>query len=265
MNQIKRILKNFFSRVRSSIGKKQVEFSEVELIRTMFLKSKAGVMVDVGAHFGESFRPFCEMGWKVLAFEPDSNPKKQYSIRNQLNTESLIFTCALSDSAAKQITFYRSEISTGISGLIPFHDSHQGNLTVDTDTLKAVLEREKIDRVDFLKIDTEGNDLLVLKGLDWCLRPDIILCEFEDEKTKLVGYDYMDLGNYLLSAGYEVYMSEWFPIVKYGSNHKWRTMRKFPCDLSDEKSWGNFIAILPNKMQDFQRAALLLKLRHPDR
>jgi hypothetical protein len=98
--------------------------------------------------------------------------------------------------------------------------------------------------IDFIKVDTEGNDLNVLNGCTLeQLSPKVVLCEFEDKKTKKIGYTYKDLGNYLLDHGYDVFMSEWYPIERYGIEHSWRCIKRYPCETEDTSSWGNFIAV----------------------
>jgi hypothetical protein len=78
--------------------------------------------------------------------------------------------------------------------------------------------------VDFLKIDTEGFDLMVLKGYPWTQspRPRVILCEFEDAKTVPLGYDFHQLAAFLVGEGYQLIISEWYPVKAYGGLHRWR-------------------------------------------
>lgn len=212
------------------------------------------VMIDVGAHFGESLNSFSNRGWQIVAFEPDDTNGKISAITNKLNSKSLLFTCALSNVESSSNAFYVSNISTGISGLLPFHDSHIPSTIVNVRTLKSVIRELRLTNINFLKIDTEGNDLLVLQGLDWSLIPDIILCEFEDSKTQYANYNYKDLGNYLLSGGYNVFLSEWYPIRRYGIQHSWRRLCSYPCSLKDKNAWGNFIAVKPSLTNSFLNA-----------
>ena len=46
---------------------------------------------------------------------------------------------------------------------------------------------------------------------------------------------------YLSKLGYKIIVSEWYPIVRYGTTHKWRGLKKYPCELDDKNAWGNFI------------------------
>ena len=102
---------------------------------------------------------------------------------------------------------------------------------------------KNIDKVDFLKIDTEGYDLMVLKGFPFeRIKPNVILTEFENSKTVPLGYSIKDLAQFLVDNNYSVAVSEWYPVVRYGGNHKFRGIYPYPSELIDENSTGNLIA-----------------------
>ena len=108
-----------------------------------------------------------------------------------------------------------------------------------------------LKNVDFLKIDTEGYDLMVLKGFPFdTIKPKVILTEFENSKTIPLGYNFNDLANYLVDNHYFVAVSEWYPVVRYGGNHKFRGITFYPCDLIDENATGNLIASQNKKLLD---------------
>lgn len=223
----------------------RLALDEVDVVYELLREENAsGVMIDVGAHHGGSLEQFAEDGWKVFAFEPD--PKNR-AILSELCTKYPavnIDTRAVSDKNQDKLPFYTSEVSSGISSLSSFHDSHKESSCVDTVTLDAFFQAEAIQTVDFLKIDTEGHDLFVLKGIPWGgVQPRVILCEFEDRKTKPLGYDFHDLAQFLQDNGYFLLVSEWYPMVEYGTRHKWRRFSSYPCDLADDKAWGNIIAV----------------------
>jgi len=218
-------------------------FSEAELILEYFeTHPRLGTMIDVGAHFGESLAPYLRMGWKILAFEPD--PANRAKLQQNVDASRIrLFDSAVSDHAEEGVAFFASPESDGISGLSAFRDSHREVNRVRLVTLDAVLEKEAVENVDFLKIDTEGHDLLALKGFPWTrITPEVILCEFEDSKTVPLGYTYRDMGDYLLAQGYTVFLSEWAPIVRYGITHQWKSWRAYPCALASPKAWGNLVA-----------------------
>lgn len=255
---IKKILKPFKPLlhpiyVRYFVEKPKKSFDEGDLIESFFTKGK-GTLIDVGAHFGESFAYYEKCGWEVLAFEPDPTNRERIQIKSK---KTKLFNFAVSDVSGLELEFYTSEESSGISGLVAFHDTHTTKFKVNTITLTDIIEQESINSVDFLKIDTEGNDLLVLKGFPFSkMKPDIVLCEFEDKKTKHLDYTYSDMGNYLIDKGYKVYISEWHPIERYGVKHKWHSIKPFNSGtkLNNELGWGNFIGVVPELSRKFDRA-----------
>lgn len=247
---VKRVLgpKNWHN-LKAIFGRVLLE--EVEIIYDALKGYKSSkVMIDVGAHFGNSLEPFAEEGWHVFGFEPD--PK---------NREMLLDLCskypnvsvdmrAVSDKNQENLSFFTSEVSTGISSLSSFHESHKESTSVNTVTLDVFCKDKNIKDVAFLKIDTEGHDLFVLKGVNWEInQPDVILCEFEDRKTTPLGYDFHDLATYLQGQGYALIVSEWYPMVEYGMKHKWRQFTSYPCQLEDQKAWGNIIAVKDDTLQ----------------
>lgn len=209
------------------------------------------MMIDVGALYGSCFRPFIPKGWNIHAFEPHQVRYKQLLAKYKNNSNVVINPYAISNKIKEKEFFYVSDISPGISSLIDFHNSHKlAGFQVKVLTLKSYMKSKKINNVTFLKIDTEGNDLPVLKGYPWdsAHHPEIILCEYENLKTdKKLGYRFENICNYLTAKGYHLYVSEWYPIVRYGGNHKWKEIKKYPCKV-DYNSWGNIIAIKSTKL-----------------
>lgn len=221
-------------------------FDEVELVAEVFAPhAHSKQMLDVGACYGRAFEPFVRQGWRVLAFEPDAKNREALAAEHQSLLGDLVWldSRAVGDRSMRGVALYRSDVSEGISSLLPFHKSHVSGGQVDIVTLADAMAERQIDAVGFLKIDTEGNDLPVLKGYPWSSSaPECIVAEFEDAKSKLLGYSWREIGDLLLSKGYTVFASEWWPIERYGTRHRWRTIKPFPCELDDPKGWGNFVA-----------------------
>ena len=204
-----------------------------------------GTMVDVGAHYGSALRPFVRHGWQVFAFEPDAQNRVHLTAEFGNFPKLVIDPRAVSDTPRQGVVFYRSDVSSGISGLSAFDPSHRAQATIDITTLAELIDTRQLRNIDFLKIDTEGHDLFVLRGLPWAtLRPRLILCEYEDHKTAPLGYNYQDLANFLAGQGYTVVTSEWFPIKRYGIQHRWRQFAEGqPPPIADPQGWGNILAV----------------------
>ena len=204
------------------------------------------VMFDVGACNGTSFFQFLNNNWNIHAFEPhpDRYKKIEEFIEIRPYSKLVLIKKAVNNKEEKNLTFYESKESIGISSLTNFHNSHyKSHFKVDSIRLDNYIKKNNVQKIHFLKIDTEGHDYMVLQSFDWNhYNPDIIECEYEDLKTKeKLNYSWKDMANYLQERSYHIVVSEWHPIKKYGTTHKWNCFHKYPCELKNQNSWGNFI------------------------
>jgi len=243
----------YLSRIENLFSK---NINEIYFIFDYLKKNSVrGIMVDVGAHHGQSFRPFVIKNWKIYAFEPDRLNRKElleaFGSYKNITLENL----AVSDSEKKDQPFFSSPISTGISGLSNFHSSHAESSRVDIITLREYTIKKNIKKIDFLKVDAEGFDLFVLRGVPWQkIKPRIILCEYENSKTIPLGYDLNSMCQYLVKKGYKIIVSEWAPIVEYGKKHEWIQLKLYNHAYKQkDNSFGNIIAF--RDKSDFQKVA----------
>ncbi len=200
-------------------------------------------LIDVGAHIGTSAAFFHDLGWTIHCFEPDPVNREQLVARLGEAPNVVIDPRAVSDKPATSVAFYKSPESTGISALHAFRDTHQEANVVDVTTIADYVDAWGIARIDFLKIDVEGFDFSVLKGVPWDrIKPDVIECEYEDAKTVPLGHAWEDIAKFLRGLGYAVYISEWHAIVRYGIAHDWRRVTPYPGRAIPSESWGNILA-----------------------
>lgn len=225
------------------LAKRIVGPSEINesFIAYAVLKGRRGVMVDVGAHFGSSLEPFAEAGWSVHAFEPDPNNRTKLEEAFGHHGNVTIVPKGVSDEEG-QAPLYGSSESTGISSLTPFTEGHEPVGLIELTTLSDYLRSAGVGEIDFLKVDVEGFERNVLRGHDWSVKPEVVVVEFEDSKTIPLGYSWKDLADELVSRGYEVLVSEWFPVERYGTSHRWRRFARYPTELEHPDAWGNLIA-----------------------
>jgi len=250
---LKEIIKKGVKRVTTPMIRSQVKamigmgaMSETDIVFQTIKNNEQTqkIMVDVGAHHGSSLEPFARKSWTVYAFEPDPENRKYLQRLCERFPKVIIDGRAVSNKSEKNQDFYRSDVSSGISSLHAFHPSHEKAFQVETISLRDLCRHKGISSIDFLKIDTEGHDIFVLEGVPWeSISPEIILCEFEDNKTLKLGYNFFDMAEFLLEKGYTLLISEWYPITEYGSKHRWRRFSPYPCELIDKDAWGNIIAV----------------------
>ncbi|MCK4735841.1 MAG: FkbM family methyltransferase, partial [Methanophagales archaeon] len=124
--------------------------------------SKSSVVYDIGAHVGFYTLLASELvsgGGRVIAFEPAFRNlkylKKHVEINHCANVK--IIEAAVSDKSG--ISHFNEGHSSSMG-----HLSEDGNLTVDTVSIDKLVGAGKIPAPDYIKIDVEGAELLVLKG-----------------------------------------------------------------------------------------------------
>jgi FkbM family methyltransferase len=237
------------------------QMNEEEMIGRCFGPGR-GLMVDVGANFGNSLDVYLGKGWTVHAFEPDPNNRAKLELLWP-NCERLVINPqAVSDRDGLVVPLYASDESTGISSLSAFTDGHRQVAEVSTVTLTTYMESAKIEHVDFLKVDVEGFDKFVLDGFPWERdRPEAVLVEFEDSKTVPLGYAVGDLVEVLRAQGYTVYVSEWHPIVRYGIAHDWKSLSRHDPDVDLSGTWGNLVAFRADPGEEVLSRAAAESLR----
>jgi FkbM family methyltransferase len=194
-------------------GKNNIDFNtngEALAIRTLI--DPHDTVFDVGAFLGDWSRVVSthQPTARVYAFEPapDSYPKLEENIRN---TQITPVKLALSDSAGVMTfrvypqgeilnSFYERKKLTE-AGVTP------ELVEVATERLDAWCKGKGIDHIDYLKIDTEGAELLIMRGASEMLKDkSIALVQFE------YGGTYPDAGitlrqvyDLLTEYGYEIY------------------------------------------------------------
>lgn len=213
------------------------------------------VMIDIGAHHGHSLMNYAVDGWKIFAFEPDANNRKILTKFTDNYSNVVVEPYAVSNEEKDNVSFYSSNVSSGISSLLNFHKTHEEHNKISIITLKNYVNKNKIENISVIKIDTEGYDLFVLQGMEWGKNhPRVIYTEFDNLKSNLLGYNFIDQAKFLEQNNYRVLVSEWYPIEEYGKEHKWK---RFTTNLNevDNRAWGNFIAVKESDWSDLLKIA----------
>jgi FkbM family methyltransferase len=154
------------------------------------------VVVDVGANIGYysliAARRVGDTG-KVFAFEPDSNNfafLQQMVARNRF-TNVISHNIALGDRDGS-IDLYLSDDNKGDHRIYPVSLENRSKITIPMNTLDAVLKSGGSLHVDFLKMDVQGAEGLVLGGMPSVLSSNpnmIIFSEFWPEGLRDAGSD----------------------------------------------------------------------------
>lgn len=160
-----------------------------DLILDKFLSyKKNGFYIDIGAHHPMRFSNtylFYKRGWRGINIDALPGSMVEFKKHRKLDINLEI---GINDTGS-QSTFYifnESAINTFNKKEAELKDGKNGNFILDkisikTLTLAKVLDQylpEIINEIDFLSIDVEGNEYLVLKSNDWGkYKPNYILVE----------------------------------------------------------------------------------------
>jgi FkbM family methyltransferase len=163
-------------------------------------KSKSGeTVVDIGAHIGfYTLKAARDVGQKgtVIAIEPDPQNflllKKNIAINHFHNT--IAINAALSDHDGQRLFYTCADPS--VSGFQPSPRTRiKEALMMTTMTLDELLRGLGINRVDWIKIDAEGEELRILKGSAHVLQ--------NNKKVKIIiEAPYREVLEYLTEMGF---------------------------------------------------------------
>lgn len=136
-------------------------------------------MIDVGSCFGIMADPLLADGWSADLLEPDPSPRPILERNVQkYGSRCRVFAMAISNGASGEVEFHRS--GDGLSGLgeSPFKPT-QVIIKVPCSKLADFYLEQKIEFVDFLKIDAEGFDFDVLESHNFTkMRPALVMVEY---------------------------------------------------------------------------------------
>jgi FkbM family methyltransferase len=223
-----------------------------ELLLISLIAPQATEFVDVGANVGDWARHFSRLmpaGGHGLLFEPSPDSATMLrKARASFPCAVEIVEAALADEDKEGGLFYSEPGSGKTSSLVPgFSRPDAVKTVVRVATLDQELQSRGIDRVDFLKIDTEGFDLKVLIGASRSIsNRSVGVIQFEynapwaDAGATLAG-----AREFLETRGYGVY------VLKRDGLHRCRWKR-----YGEYYSYSNYVAVSPDYLS---RVAELMK------
>jgi FkbM family methyltransferase len=178
--------------------------------------------LDVGANLGEiALHMAARVGptGQVHAFEPVPaifNRLEQHITRNRLENILHPHPLALSDQTGQtEIAFADSSADNqGLASITNLTDKAGPLRTViPTRTLDDFVQRERINRIDLIKIDIQGAEPRFLTGAQNTLnrlRPQLLM-EFSPDDLRQANLTSRNLAQQLASLGYEIH-----PLAKHG-------------------------------------------------
>jgi len=190
--------------------------------------------LDIGSHLGTySDLILKDFGnCNIYMFEPQVKIFKKLKIKYKNKKNIKIFNYAISDkNSFKKIYINQHDLTSSLSPISVKNNTYYKlksklfgttssgmivkQLKVKTVTLKKILQLNKIRKVDLAKIDTEGHEYEVLKGLQSNIKNiNYILIEFRNDKiyksynaNKI--HSYLKKNNFVLKDTYRFPLTTW--------------------------------------------------------
>lgn len=169
------------------------------------------VVVDLGGNIGVFTRYAYHMGAsKIITFEPD---RRYFKILKQNSPDNVIlFNAAIGNEVGK----LRLTESAHLGGSNLWHhtDPTTTQYDVNTYTLNYLLDNGLIDKIDFLKVDIEGSEIIALEGISDAHLSNVrnIAVEYHHEHLKFddalrnnfIGrLNRLGFNSYMLMCGYD--------------------------------------------------------------
>jgi len=169
---------------------------------------KADVIFDIGANIGATALYFAARNKKarIFSFEPHPTTFSRAKANLKLNNfEHLrIFNLGLGKREDKMKLYQVISNNPGMNRILPGQHPYP-YIWVDVTTLDTFCRREHIEKIDFIKIDVEGFEQLVLEGGKEIIERShpLIYLELYDHGLKVNGGSARELITWLQERGYD--------------------------------------------------------------
>lgn len=195
---------------------------EPETVELMSRLLRPGwTFLDIGSHVGQYSllaAPLVGADGQVHAFEPDPDTFAALTANARMNGLDNVTThqLALSDQVG-ELTFYRADVSNiGGNSLLPPQQDSGERIRVQCETLDRFLAQRHIARVDLVKADIEGAEMAMFKGGESVFEGQpFIVFECNRYAQNTAGASCEELGEFVASHGYELYLAEGMPLARY--------------------------------------------------
>ena len=188
------------------------DFESAEIGHLERYISKDSICADVGANIGIYSIFFARIATEghVYAFEPHPLNRKVLALNAELNDlkNITIHDCLIGEKEG--IVNFSISSDLAYSSMLPTHRKIETkSVQLKCTTLDNVFYHLN-KRIDVLKIDVEGAELLALKGSSKLLshdslKPKALLVEINEENEKVYNYTPSDINKFMQTYGYTPY------------------------------------------------------------
>lgn len=177
------------------------EYEETQLVKKL-VKNDFTVL-DIGANIGYFTLILARQAKQVHAFEPE--PRNFQILQKNVETNGLknvtLYNAAVAETAGT-CTLHLCDTNRGMHRIYESHWCNEG--TVDVQKIK--IDDMNFERIDLVKIDVEGAELGVLKGMKQLLGKGktMVLMEFHPPSIIEYGAQPREIYDLMMSLGYKL-------------------------------------------------------------
>lgn len=192
----------------------------IKLINSRF--SKPIIVFDIGAHHGETIKLFCKnlsikkiysfeaspQNYQILeknfsSFQTDKVEIYNYGIGDKISKDFINQTIESSSSTINKLNKDSKYFEKKLRVLNVEKESFYQKLPITILTLDHFIEKNHIENIDLIKIDTEGYELNVLKGLSKnSKKVKLIYFEHHYDDMIIKDYKFSDIHKFLKNRGF---------------------------------------------------------------
>jgi len=180
-----------------------------------FLRQCKGV-IHIGAHEGQERNIYAESDLNVVWIEPIPSVFSRLEENLRLFPKQVAYQYLVSDQDDRELTFHISNNDGLSSSVFDMKDHlrilpdihYTSKMTLKTRTFLSIVKEEKIDldSYDALVMDTQGSELLILKGCEEILHKfSFIKSEASDFELYKDGCQFKELSDWLAARGFLPY------------------------------------------------------------
>lgn len=137
------------------------------------------IVLDLGANYGLFSSVALAKNCEVYAFEPTEKTRKRYlELLQEENSNMKVFDQAISNRVGESL-FELNPVAS--CNKLHLNSSKRVAVPIQTTTIDAFVQEQKLDRVDFIKADIEGAERLMLEGAKQTLKkhtPNLSICYY---------------------------------------------------------------------------------------
>jgi FkbM family methyltransferase len=193
-----------------------------EMLHRVFMNDSCDLVVDVGANFGLAVLPAVAKQFRVLAFEPIPLNLEVLQTNIWVNGWDVdtvgIVPAGVSESSGSTTIYVpmNAEDNSAIGNDASVATRNVGGsaipipiqlVSIDEYFIKA--DSTLLDTVRLFKIDVQGHELQVLRGMETLLsagdRRFVLFVEVDTELQQAAGHGPKDIEEYMLSLGWNAY------------------------------------------------------------